>query len=137
MWLGLAEKARTRPLPPEQQLEHLPTLEETVEQRTLLAEFREEALAAGVEGIPPKRFPTRQTAAMSSVARWRRLDLGKSSSTQWPAKRPDSRVNRRAGYPSVPRGREKRGRQGRPGSSRFAMPPGMPARTHAAGTIGA
>jgi hypothetical protein len=55
MWMGLAEQAHTRPLPPEQKLEHLPSLEEIAEVRKQLGELRAEAEVAGVE-VPPRRF---------------------------------------------------------------------------------
>jgi hypothetical protein len=55
MWIGLVEQVRVRPLPPEQQLAHLPSLDEIADQKEWLAKIRAEALEAGVE-LPPKRF---------------------------------------------------------------------------------
>lgn len=54
VWLGLAEQARSRPLPAEQQLGLLPTPEEVREIRGQLEELRRAAIAAGIEGVHKK-----------------------------------------------------------------------------------
>jgi integrase len=72
MWLGLAQQIHERPLPPEQRLGHVPTLEEISEQREKLAELRAAAVAAGVD-IPPSRFLPdiqEQVQSLDAVETW-------------------------------------------------------------------
>lgn len=54
VWLGLADGLRTRPLPPEQQLEKLPTPEEANAWRREIEQLRADALEAGILGVPPR-----------------------------------------------------------------------------------
>lgn len=54
IWMGMAEQLHHRPLPPEQELTHLPTLDEIATRRQELNDLRTEAIEAGVVGVPPK-----------------------------------------------------------------------------------
>jgi hypothetical protein len=54
VWAGLADQLHHRPMPPEQNLAGLPTREEVADMRHDIEDLRATAIAAGIQGVPPR-----------------------------------------------------------------------------------
>jgi hypothetical protein len=74
VYLGIAEEIHHRPLPAEQKLENLPTLEEIAEFRRGIEELRAEAIAAEVAGVRStgRLFPSvrEQVESLNTTEAW-------------------------------------------------------------------